>query len=371
MANIVFWQRIVSPHMAGLATEMAQLGHNVTYIAETLMSEQRADMGWTAPEVSPANLILRKDRDSLVSLARAMPSDTLHICQGLRANGHVGKVQRELSLLRHRQWAIMETVDDCGYSGILKRLVYAHLCQRFMTYGEGILAIGRSTPTWLVERGLVRSKVFPFAYFLPNRSSVITAKEPSRKSFQIIFVGSLIGRKRVRDLIAALALLGPDMPPWELVILGDGPERGELERISDLRIPGHVRWLGSRPLHGVADVLSRADLLVLPSEHDGWGAVVSEALIAGTPAVCSDRCGAASVVSESGVGGVYSMGCIPDLTLHIRDALALGKITLAKREEIAEWAKSLTAKQGAVYLERILGLNSGGVNSAPPWVKER
>lgn len=49
--------------------------------------------------------------------------------------------------------------------------------------------------------------------------------------------------------------------------------------------------------------MARADVLVLPSWHDGWGAVVSEALMAGTPAIASDACGSAGVVRASGVGG--------------------------------------------------------------------
>jgi hypothetical protein len=55
----------------------------------------------------------------------------------------------------------------------------------------------------------------------------------------------------------------------------------------------------------VPRAMAQADCLVLPSIHDGWGAVASESLMVGTPVVCSDACGVAGVVQASGVGGVF------------------------------------------------------------------
>ena len=48
--------------------------------------------------------------------------------------------------------------------------------------------------------------------------------------------------------------------------------------------------------------MAAADVLVLPSRFDGWGAVVNEALMVGTPVICSDRCGASDVI-ENGRNG--------------------------------------------------------------------
>jgi glycosyltransferase involved in cell wall biosynthesis len=44
---------------------------------------------------------------------------------------------------------------------------------------------------------------------------------------------------------------------------------------------------------------------VLPSRFDGWGAVVNEALMVGTPVICSDRCGASDVIENGRNGYVF------------------------------------------------------------------
>ena len=56
----------------------------------------------------------------------------------------------------------------------------------------------------------------------------------------------------------------------------------------------------------IPEVICESDCLVLPSRYDGWGAVISEALMVGTPVICSDNCGAANVVTASNVGSVFS-----------------------------------------------------------------
>lgn len=47
--HIWFWQRMVTPHMAELVTELARQGCNVTYVAEEQMAADRTEQGWTVP----------------------------------------------------------------------------------------------------------------------------------------------------------------------------------------------------------------------------------------------------------------------------------------------------------------------------------
>ena len=46
----------------------------------------------------------------------------------------------------------------------------------------------------------------------------------------------------------------------------------------------------------IGNTIYQADNLVLPSSHDGWGAVTTEALMVGTPVICSDTCGSSLIV---------------------------------------------------------------------------
>jgi glycosyltransferase involved in cell wall biosynthesis len=114
--------------------------------------------------------------------------------------------------------------------------------------------------------------------------------------------------------------------------------------------------------------MAQADCLVLPSRHDGWGAVVSEALLVGTPAVCSDACGAAGVARASGVGGVFATGDVEALSSVLRRIVSQGRQTPDQRARLAKWACCLGASAGADYLARILGRPAGVGHPPPPWI---
>ena len=91
----------------------------------------------------------------------------------------------------------------------------------------------------------------------------------------------------------------------ELWIVGGGLERENLNSLANLFLPGQVNWIGSLPMSKIPKIIQEADCLVLPSRHDGWGAVVCESLMVGTPVICSDACGSSEVVQASGVGGIF------------------------------------------------------------------
>ena len=111
-----------------------------------------------------------------------------------------------------------------------------------------------------------------------------------------------------------------------------------------------------------------ADCLVLPSDYDGWGAVVSEALMAGTPVVCSDACGAATAVSASGLGGVFPAGDRMALAKRLAQVLGAGRQPAIAREALARWARALAADAGAAYLGAVLEHAEGRRDRpAPPW----
>jgi hypothetical protein len=361
-----FWQRIVSPHMAALAEALAGQGRQVTYVAERRMSADRATQGWRSPALDMAQLRFATDADEVTKLVAAAPRDSIHICQGFRGNGLVGLAQRTLSTRGLRQWVIMETVDDSGWRGALKRPEYRRLMHRWDGRIAGILAIGHATPGWLTARGAPAELVFPFAYFLPESEMRSTPDFSATAPFRVLFVGRLIQRKRLDILFDALARI--DEFPFELTIVGSGPLEQELCAKARTRLGERIAWLGQRAIEEIPGFMAEADCLVLPSRFDGWGAVVSEALMAGTPAICSDRCGSATAVRASGCGGAFPAGNVEALQRLLASAMARGRQTPDRRAALAAWARCLGATAGAEYLAAVLR-HAPGENKRPqpPW----
>jgi glycosyltransferase involved in cell wall biosynthesis len=354
MTDVVFWQRIVSPHMGYLAQELAKRGLSVTYVAAKNMSSEREAMGWIAPDISPANQIIAESEEAMLKMLSGFPMDAVHICQGLRSNGPIRKVQRALAQGGMRHWAILETIDDDGWRGAIKRVEYSRLCRQFGMRGEGILAIGNKTASWLRMRGLSQDQIVQFAYFLHQPSEFNIDNTIGSRPVRIVYAGQLIARKRVQDLLEAVN----GMKQLEVWIVGDGPEKELLRQQAEVCLPTGVKWFGTVPQKEVTRLVAQADCLVLPSRHDGWGAVASEALMVGTPAICSDRCGVAGVVEASGIGGVYPAGNVHALKSLLERVLKGGPLSLQRRTEVRSWARSLNAESGAAYLHEILQANT-------------
>lgn len=364
--RIWFWQRIVSPHMAGLAAALAEQGCEVVYVAEQRMSLHRARLGWSAPELGQARLELAPTLLAARNLVNNAPVDSLHVCQGIRANGLIGKVQRELAKRGLKQWAVMETVEDNGLRGFAKRYAYRHLFSRSEAWLSGVLATGYRMPDWVVARGVPPKNVFPFAYFLPDDTPNNADDINTTRCFKFIFVGRLIERKRLNLLISAIGALGRN--DVDLTVIGSGPKENQLRGLAEKVLAGRVHWLGKKSIEEVQAEMSKADCLVLPSRHDGWGAVVSEALMVGTPVICSDSCGSAGVVQASRVGGVFASNSRTELTKLLGEAVDRGKVNVHERTRLAAWSKCLGAGAGAAYLQAVLTHATGrGARPAPPW----
>jgi glycosyltransferase involved in cell wall biosynthesis len=369
MRDIWFWQRIVSPHMAELAVALARLGCRVTYLAQDELSDDRRRLGWAVPGLEGVRLRM-VSRQSAVACLEDASQDSIHLCQGLWRNGYIRNVQSALAARGMRQWVLMETVDDDGCKGLFKRSAYAAIVRNRCSYLNGLLALGGGTPAWVVARGMPAERVFSFAYFLRDVSESQPADALFDNSpehpFRVAFVGQFVDRKRFPLLVDALA--HDSRRKFELLVVGGGPRELEWRAYAERRLAGRVRWIGKLPSLRIASTLRGVDCLVLPSRHDGWGAVISEALLAGTPAICSDRCGAAEVVRASAVGGVFPTGDVLCLARLLAGEMDRGNVSPIRREQLAEWARCLGASAGAKYLIEILAHADGQApRPTPPW----
>ena len=154
-----------------------------------------------------------------------------------------------------------------------------------------------------------------------------------------------------------------------LSVTGSGPQSDKLRTQAITQLgEARVEWRKALPHREVRQLMSQFDCLVLPSDFDGWGAVVSEALMNGVPVICSDACGAAEVVIASGVGGVFPRGDVDALATLLSKAVDNGRPDLAQREMISRWACSLGGDAGARYLTDIIGSRyQQHPKPVPPW----
>ncbi len=124
---------------------------------------------------------------------------------------------------------------------------------------------------------------------------------PDAAKFTVLSVCRLYRRKRIDVLLRAAAMLKPRLPQLELRIVGDGPERGEFERVWRAeRLGDTVRWLGDVSTETLAAEYNRCDAFCLPSEQEGFGIVFLEAMAAGKP-IAAARAAAVPEVLPQGL----------------------------------------------------------------------
>jgi len=121
-----------------------------------------------------------------------------------------------------------------------------------------------------------------------------------RKLF--LAVGALCRRKGIDVLLRAFARLRAD--DWCLVLCGLDRADGMYWKLAHkLGIGERVLFLGAYPVERIAEVYAAADVFVLASRFDGWGAVLNEAASAGVPMIGTDLCGASWHVVDDGRTG--------------------------------------------------------------------
>lgn len=140
---------------------------------------------------------------------------------------------------------------------------------------------------------------------------------------QILFVGSLIDRKGVGNLLQAFASVIKHFPGLHLILAGEGSQCAEYKALAcSLGISEEVVFTGSQTQEQVAEHMRKSKLFVLPSIEEGLGVVLLEALASGTPIVASNVGGIPDVVTET-VGKLVSPGDLDGLDRAISAILSL------------------------------------------------
>lgn len=113
----------------------------------------------------------------------------------------------------------------------------------------------------------------------------------------LLSVGQLIPRKGFHTLIDACGRLASRGKEFTLVLVGAGPEQQRLEEQAKRVGLRHFHILPNQSQAALSSLYKAASAFVFPTLEDVWGLVVSEAMWAGTPVLCSKYAGSAEIVA--------------------------------------------------------------------------
>ncbi|HEX9841267.1 MAG TPA: glycosyltransferase family 4 protein, partial [bacterium] len=175
----------------------------------------------------------------------------------------------------------------------------------------------------LVASGLPESKVAVIPNGLPEEAFV--AQEPAFPRTPGVMRMGMIARmnnavKNYPLFLRACARLTPEFPSLEILLVGDGPLRQELERLAgQLGLGASVRFVGER--RDIAAVLASLDVSVVTSQSESLSNVILESMAAGKPVVASRVGGNPELVREGETGRLFDLSDEDALVAALRDLL--------------------------------------------------
>jgi glycosyltransferase involved in cell wall biosynthesis len=237
---------------------------------------------------------------------------------------------------------------------------------------KGFLAVSNFAVKYFESLGVNDNKIYRFGYF--RTVNKIIQNQPNTQIVELIFVGQLIERKGVMDLLGAIKIISKSNHLFHLTIIGTGELELLLQEfINKNQLQNTVTLLGVINSENIINYIEKADLLILPSVFDGWGMVINEALQCHVPVIVSDQCGAKELVKHNKSGLIFQHNNVESLTENIEKFLNL---SLNERTEMkrfaAEAGKKISIPVISDYLSLCIqnALNSSFSKPIAPWLND-
>ncbi|HKB87241.1 MAG TPA: N-acetyl-alpha-D-glucosaminyl L-malate synthase BshA [Ignavibacteriaceae bacterium] len=163
--------------------------------------------------------------------------------------------------------------------------------------------------------------------------------------------------KRVPDTLKIFAKVLEELPA-KLVLVGDGPERSECERLCrQLGICENVRFLGKQD--GIVEILNASDIFLIPSQSESFGLAALEAMACGLPVISSSVGGLPELVRHNETGYIAEIGDIDRMAKYTIDLLTNERkyklfSSNARERAVTMFDKSIVIPQYEEYYKKFL-----------------
>lgn len=232
--------------------------------------------------------------------------------------------------------------------------------RRCLKKARAVLVCNYETKAGIPERFQRKVHLFPVNGISREDLERVPARDLAHDGFRVLTAGRFIRLKAFDLGLRAFQRLALDHPDAVFELVGKGPEEeGLRDLVRELGIGDRVRfvpWLSKEPLMAK---MAEADLFLFPSLRDGGGAVVVEAMAAGTPVICLDSGGPGFHVRPE--YGIKVAAGDPDSA--VRDMAAALEKLYADKDLRADMGRAAKARVLEFYVWERLGDRLGELYS--------
>jgi len=156
--------------------------------------------------------------------------------------------------------------------------------------------------------------------FRPNPSNCIKKRLADEGEKILVHTSNFRPVKRVTDVIKVFDIVQKEIPS-KLLLIGDGPERSECERLTrQLDLNDKVKFLGKQD--GLVEILSCSDLFLIPSQSESFGLAALEAMACGIPVISTSVGGLPELVKHNESGFIAEIGDVERMAKYAIDLLS-------------------------------------------------
>lgn len=239
-------------------------------------------------------------------------ADTIYI-QGALVVGFttaiIAWLMRKRSLLRFVGDEVWETQQLQGQTNARLDVYYrqpktlkehsAIFCQRLcLSLVSGIVTPAKSLQQFLSQTHRVQTNKI---HRIPNAVTPLTRKNVRKQKYQLVTVGRLVPWKHI-DLIIKAVDLARRQHPWQLYIIGEGPEKSRLTAlVNRLRAQSWVHFSGRLSREHTQKYIAHSQKLILYSTYEGLSHTLLEAMLERTPIIASNITANQDTIEATGV----------------------------------------------------------------------
>jgi glycosyltransferase involved in cell wall biosynthesis len=178
----------------------------------------------------------------------------------------------------------------------------------------------------------------------------------SQEDFRLVYVGRITPRKGLDLVVQAMSkLIQLGCSNIQFTIVGDGSAKTELESlVRRLGLEGAVTFMGRIPHEEVVSYYGKADVLIMPSKHEGMSNTILEAMACGLPIVITNTGGTKELVDDAN-GRVLEDRSVGSIVTALRelhdDRSLLESMSRTSRRKAISMSWSRSAEQYVSFYE--------------------
>ena len=327
-----------------LGKALAQEGHKVHFITysqpsrldflnENLFYHEVNIRSYPLFEYPPYELALAS---KMVSVVKNEKLDLLHVHYAIP---HASAAYMAKQILKSHgiNIPVVTTLHGTDITLVGKDASYEPVVTFSINQSDGVTAVSED----LRKETYLHFKITNEIEVIPNFIDLAKFKKQKKDHFKraicpndemlIVHTSNFRKVKRIGDVIKVFNNIHKEIPA-KLLMIGDGPERSPAEdQCRELGISHDVRFLGK--LEAVEEVLSVADLFLMPSEKESFGLAALEAMACEVPVISSNTGGIPELNINGVTGFMSNIGDVEDMTKN--SLIILDKNNLPKFKENA------------------------------------